>query len=505
MPAKELREDQVLDLAVLINHPKFALLNDPATGKTPTLAVYSEYCWQHLGFKSAWTQPLALMKKNRDELLEFTDFKPEDLVIVQGSKKKRLELMQGPGKVFFFSADGWSREWDILLRYHPEVKVSIHDEIQLYFRGHTAKRVQNWYAASRKMYSVIPATGSLIRGRLSSAYPTIHVLGPQYYGSYEAFMAQHSLVDEFGKVYGWTNHEKLKKVLAAISIRRTFESIHGVERPFVQVIKCEMGVLQRKKYQEWHDMGMIELSDQFMESKGGGAAWIRALQIMAHPEAVRLPTEFDGDGKPTVWKTYNLLGAEEVNGKDAVLKTYIEDHLETGDPLVIYAALIPEQKRIRDLIEKTVGKIGKVGLINSTVSGPQRQQIDLDFKAGRIQFVVGSPATCSTGFNWQELNGRELGRILFVSLSPDDTDFTQAYKRGIRKKRTTKLEVIILEYEKSIDQRIFQLIETKSKEANMVDETQQQVFMKNSLPDGVNVGRAKTPASGGKFTMESVA
>lgn len=442
MPLKTLREDQIADLAFFINHPKGANLNDPATGKTPTMCVYSEYCWHELGMKSVWTQPIGLMVKNRDEFFDFTDFQPNELVLVQGTPAQKLEQMSRPdGKVFFISADGWSRQWETFVKLQPKLKVSLHDEIQLYYRGHTAQRTQNWYIASRKMHSVIPMTGSLIRGKLSTAFPTVNVLFPKAYGSYEAFLSQHADVDFYGTVIGWKNHAKLTKVLGAVSIRRTFESIHGVEKPFIQVIKCEMGKLQRDKYQQFHDSGLLELSDQFLESKGGGADWIRALQIMAHPEGVRLPTTWDKDGKPLAWKVYNLLGKNETTGKDEALKSYIEDHLQTGDPLVFYASLIPEQVRIYNMI---LALGGLAGLVNSTVTGTKRQKVDTDFKAGNIQFVVGSPATCSTGFNWQEVGGKELGRIIFVSLSPDDTDFTQAYKRGIRRVRKTKLEVVIL-------------------------------------------------------------
>lgn len=511
MPKKELRPDQIADLAMLIHYKKFANLNDPATGKTATSVAFSQYCWEYLGYKTVWTQPVGLMKKNRDEFYDFSDFSPDELVIVQGTPAERLELMHSPnGKVFFFSADGWSREYPLLLKAQPRVKVSIHDELQLYYRGHTAQRTQNWYDACRRMEAVVPMTGSLIRGKLSTAYPAIHVIDPTLYGSYEGFLAQHALVDENGKIYGWTNHAKLTKVLQAISMRRTFESIHGVEKPFIQVIKCEMGKLQRQKYMDFHEMGLIELHDNFLEAKGGGVNWIRALQIMAHPEAVKLPIKWDKDGKPLAWKVYNLLGKHEKTGKDKVLEAYIQEHLDSGEPLVIYAALIPEQIRIRDMIAKMGGK---VGLINSTVVGAKRQQVDLDFKAGRIQFVVGSPATCSTGFNWQDIDGWELTRIIFVSMSPDDTDFTQAYKRGIRRLRTKKLEVIILAYENSLDQRIFQLIEIKSKEANLVDPTQAQVYIHHTLVEGADVGNPKPkqqkkekagPPPGGKFTMSTI-
>ena len=50
------------------------------------------------------------------------------------------------------------------------------------------------------------------------------------------------------------------------------------------------------------------------------------------------------------------------------------------------------------------------------------------------------------------------------------------------------------------DQRIFFLVESKSKEANLVDETQAEVFMRNTIPEGMDVGQ---PKEKGRLTMSS--
>lgn len=444
------RDDQIADLAYFINNRKAGLLHDPGVGKTVTAALYTEYCIKYLNEKVVWTQPLSILKKNRDEILKFTDLAPEDVVIVQGTPEKRKKLMQGPGKVFLFSATGWSSEWQILLESHPTVKVSIHDECHLYYAGHKSKRTQAWYMVSRHMNSVIPMSGTIIKGKLSTIYPVMHVIAPQYYGSYESFMAQHAVLDEYGSVIGWQNHEKVRNVLGATSIRRSFESIYGNQDPVIQIEECEMTPSIRRSYDELEATAILELEDKFLEAGTPGVMAIRCRQIMAHPE------------------TFGLGKKGELTGKDEQMMLYVNNALETGEPLVIFAALQPEQERIKRLIEEAGGR---VGLINGSVPGPKRQQIDVDFREKRLQFIVGSSATCGIGFNWQFVD-----LILFTSLDYGDDTFTQAFKRGIRGKRTKPLLVKVLQYKRSIDQRIMQIVQKKMADYHQVDETKAEVF-----------------------------
>lgn len=490
MPNKTPREDQIADLAFFINNPKAGLLHDPGVGKTITAAVYTWYCWQYHGFKSVWTQPKSILKKNRDEILDCTDFAPEDVIIVQGTPAKRLELMQRPGKVFLMSAEGWSKEWDTLLAFHPDIKCSIHDEIHLYYAGHGSKRTQSWYVASRQMKSVIPMSGTVIKGKLDSVYPMLHVIAPQFYGSYQSFMAQHCLQDDYGGKT-WTNHEKLKNVLGAVAIRRSFESVYGKQAPVIQVEKCEMHPLQREKYEEFEALGMLELEDRFLEGANPAVMAIRCRQIMAHPERVKLPCAYDDRGRAIAYQDYNLIGKDVMTGKDERMMLHVENAVQAEERLVIFAALVPEQERIYKLL-KAQGL--KVALINGSVSGPARQKIDADFRAGRLQFIVGSAVTMGIGFNWHFLR-----MVLFTSLDYGDDTFTQAYKRGIRRERETPLLVVVLEYEKSMDQRIFQIVQRKSEDYNAIDETKEVIFLNAKKEAEAKQGKAV-----GGFTMGTV-
>jgi hypothetical protein len=111
----------------------------------------------------------------------------------------------------------------------------------------------------------------------------------------------------------------------------------------------------------------------------------------------------------------------------------------------------------------------RVELINGNVSPAKRAKIDDDFRAGRIDGIVGSPPTAAMGFNWQYWNGQEVEHVMFVSIDYKDSNFKQAYRRMMREPCQTPLRISVYEYERSIDQRIFEIVNRKSQDANLVD------------------------------------
>lgn len=81
-PNVSLRPEQVERLAQYISQPRFLDLSDPGTGKTPPVCTYLYYVWREEGKTSIWTQPKSLLGKNRRELLRWTPFEPDDVVIL---------------------------------------------------------------------------------------------------------------------------------------------------------------------------------------------------------------------------------------------------------------------------------------------------------------------------------------------------------------------------------------------------------------------------------------
>jgi len=154
--------------------------------------------------------------------------------------------------------------------------------------------------------------------------------------------------------------------------------------------------------------------------------------------------------------------------------------VETKSPLVIFAALRPQQERLLEICEKKF-KL-KTGMINGGVSSKRRFEIDQDFRDGKLDVVVASPATAGVGFNWGRVD-----KMIFMSVDPIDSSFVQGYRRAVRGKRETPLLIYLMEYENSMDQRMFEIIDTKSKLANDVDPSKKRLDLRRTGKRGPNM------------------
>jgi len=448
----QLRTYQIADLAFYIANPKCANLSDPGTGKTPSVCVYAYWLWTEKKIRSAWVMPKSLLKKNRDELLRFTHFTPDDIVIIDGPREKRAKLMASDAKVFLMGFDRWSADWTTMIEMHPDLKALLVDEIHLGYGSMSAQRTKQMVQSARHMERFLAMTGTLINGRLDSAYPTIHVIEPRYYGSDKAFINYHAIKDDYGTIIGWQNHHKLAAILGRHAIRHSFEEVYGKEAKVIIREEVEMSEQQRKAYDQFEANAILELQDEFLSSGGvGGVHALRCRQIMQHPE------------------TFGIAHGE-VNGKDQRLIIHLVDHYNAQKPLIIFAVFQPEQERIVELVNR-VGL--RPGLINGNVSAPQRARVDEAFRKGEIDVMVASPATAGIGFNWEHVD-----HIVFTSLDYMDSSFVQGYRRAIRGVREKPLRITVLEYKDSIDQRIFQIVERKSEDAHKVDPTREKLKLR---------------------------
>jgi SNF2 family DNA or RNA helicase len=479
-----LRDYQIEDLAFHMANPRSANLSDPGTGKTPTACAWMSWLWEEKGIRSFWTQPKSLLRKNAAELLKFSNFHPSDIAIVDGTKQQREAAILSGAKVFLMGFTQFSANWKRMKQIYPDLDAVCVDEWQMGYSTHDSARTQDLYEAMRHLKWFLPLTGSVVRGRLTSVYPMITIINPLYYASVENFEYVHSMKDFAGNFIGWRNHEKLKEIFDRHARRHSFKEVYGEENYVIIPERCPMSPKQREAYDEFEETAMLELDDAFLTTANPAVAVMRCAQIMAHPEAIPHPS---GLG------TYDLMEGEKT-GKDLLLDIHLNNHLTSGEPLIIYAQLVPEQERIL----RRVREAGLTGeLINGNVSAKRRGEIDEEFKAGKFQVLVGSPATATVGFNWGHVN-----HIIFASIDYMDDTFIQAFRRAIRGKRDCPLLITLLEYEKSIDQRKFAIVQAKSLDANKVDNTYQALNLVGNaapLPEG-----PKATGKDGMFALDDL-
>lgn len=454
-----LRDYQVEDLAFYLRNPRCGNLSDPGTGKTPSACVYTEYLWRAKGVKSIWMMPKSLLWKNHEEFMRFTTFTPDEVVIVDGNPKQREEQIKSTkAKVWLMGFQRWCDEIERMKVMHPEINFICGDEWHMGgFKNPHNKRSTTLFKSMRNIEYFLPMSGTLIAGRLDSCYTAIKVIEPRYYANHQSFMAQHAIEMDTGKVL-WMNHEKLGRIFMRHCTRRSFEQVYGKEAKILQKSVVPMDSRMRAAYDEFAAKAILELEDEFLEGVNPAVNAMRCRQIMSHPH------------------TMGLLKETELTGKEERLELIVADHINSGKPLVIFSSLVPEQERIA----KLCAKWGlRVALINNTVTPKRRGEIDSAFKAGDIDCVVGSPATAAVGFNWGHVD-----HIVFASIDYDNTNFVQAYRRAIRGVRETPVLIEILEYENSIDQRMYSIVDAKSHDLAKVDDTYERLNL-NSL-EGVD-------------------
>lgn len=455
--ALALRPKQIEALAHYMQHQRTADISDPGVGKTAPACVYMQYLYETFNAKSIWMMPKSLLRKNKDEILAFTDLKEDQVIILDGTPKQREKLLNNDKAVIILM--GFRRftdDWKLILEKHPTINALIVDEIHMGgFKNPNNKGTANLFSAMKKIKYFLAMSGTLIDGRLDSCYATIHIIEPRYYANHYSFLAQHCLKDDYGNIIGWFNHEKLGRIFLRHCFRRTFEEVYGAEAKVFIKEKVEMDALSRKAYDEFSDKACLELDEYiaaqlehdsgFLESPNEAVATLRCYQIMQHPHH------------------FGILKDEELTGKEEAIYLHVQDHLNNKKPLVIFSALIPEQERLVKLLTKWGLR---VGLINSTVSSEKRGQIDIDFREGRLDAVIGSPGCMAVGYNWGHVD-----HIIFPSVDYADVNFVQAYRRTIRGKRDCAVRITILEYYDSIDSRRFRIIDGKSRNRNKVDST----------------------------------
>lgn len=439
----KLRPYQAAHLAYHIAAQRSLNLSHPGTGKTPTACLYIMYLNAIEHAKVAFVMPKSLMKKNRDELLRFTDFAPEQVGIVDGTPKKRQKIYDDDRvQVFLMGFDCFSNEWTKL---PAEVNAVVVDETHMGYSTDPSKRTQGFYRAMKKCKFFLGMTGTIIDGRLSSVYPLIRVIEPRYYASYKDFLNQHAIFNDFGSIIGWKNHDKIRKILSRHAVAMSFaEAYKDSPAPVIIPEKCEMDPKHRKLYEQFEEMALLELDDKYLDDSGsGGVKQLRCRQIIEAPESVEIKDKFS-------------------LGKDEMLKVHLEDAKNTGKPLLIFSVFTAEQERLKKICQEEFGL--RTELMNGSVSGTKRGKIDEDFKAGKIDVVIGSPEVMSVGFNWEHVD-----TVIFVSIDYKDSNWKQAIQRADRGTRKYPLRVYRMFYgDCPVEDRLWSIIKRKQEDSRKV-------------------------------------
>jgi hypothetical protein len=440
-----------------MNNPKHMHLSDPGTGKTPTICTYQRYLWEAKQTPSIWTMPKSLLQKNRDEALLWGGWDEDEVRILDGPF-----YPYAPGekaKVYLMGFKRFAIERE---KFPAEFKAIQVDEFHKGYGGNNSFQTEALYRFCDKADYFTPMTGTLINGKMETAWPALQIIEPRYYGSFDGFKRHHTAYDPItGAKLGYRNHDRLQTILRRHCIRRLFKDIFGEQEIVTQLEWVDMAPEQRRLYDKFEDEAILELENFFITGKQPGVAFIRARQIMEHPH--RFPNLGPDDAD------FVDIMPDEPVAKAERLDLHLTDHMENGTPFIIYAALVPQQHEILAQARALGLRVGYVGATGD------RYAADSDFRAGKLDGIVCSPLVADAGFNWQDCGDQEVNHIIFASLPFVDVTYTQALRRVIRRKRKEPLRVTVMAYRNSVDARIMHLVQQKSADNLKVDPTQMAV------------------------------
>lgn len=469
-----LRPYQRDHLKLFLNNPRWADLSEAGVGKTPPACLYIYWMWATQGIKTIFSMPKSLLVKNYEELILWSKFTKDDVVILRGSVPNRKRQIDSDAKVFLCAHDTFANNWQDIVERHPEVKALVSDEWHLGFSTHGEvfykgrDREPKYFGTARtaKMYQfcratkarVLAMTGTLVKGRLCSAYPLVQLINPLYYGTYDKFMEWHALLDDYGKPYMWLNHERLAEILKKHSCSMSFKEAYGEENKQIFIELCTMGDKQRALYKSMEENAILELEDSFLEAGTPAVAVLRCRQIMQSPEMFEAP---QGD-----------------DGKDSHVETHIQAGLDSGKPILIFETTKNAQLRLCQLAIKMGAR---AVVLNGDTSSANRGKYDLQMRRGELDVLIAAPLVAGVGFNWANVD-----TMVFNSIDYGDDTFIQNYRRALRGKRETPLKIYLLQYRSSIDQRIAAIVNQKSQDRiRVMGENDTSVHLTKKSVDGV--------------------
>jgi hypothetical protein len=458
---RSLRDDQVARLSFIMrpDQKKCLDLSDPGTGKTPGVIV-NQHRRRSEGIKTLWTMPKSLIDKNVQEIKDWVGLNDNDIGVLDGTPAQMAKEVAKGASIYLC---GPTRLHNSLADIQTMgFRANDVDELHMCFGGSSA-RTGSWLELNKRMEESVLMTGSLINGRLDTAYPAVQSIEPRYYPfGYDQFLGAHAYLNSYGKPISWHGHDRLGAILQRHAVRVTFESIFGKQEKIFETEWVSMAPKQQALFDEFRDAAFLELEQFFVDGTLPGVAMTRARQIM------EIPNDFPNLTDPKLPRV-DILKGQRPSKLDA-LEIHFDHHLRMGTPVIVFAFFARQQEQIAAMAEK-MGL--RAGIMNGETSRKERNRVDTAYVAGEIDLIVASDEVASVGYNWQDWgpNGVETDHVIMASLGFKDTNFSQGYKRAIRRKRKKPLRVTTLGYFNSVDKRLMQIIERKSRDAHKVDPT----------------------------------
>jgi SNF2 family DNA or RNA helicase len=434
----KLRPYQQKDVDYLKTRGSSLVLNEPRTGKTPTMITVMKALRTK---KNLVVCPSSLVL---NWAKEFKQWYPEiEITISDGSHKirsaKMTEFMTSKAnRVLIVSKDTWKRE---LGNYYHKIgdfqfDTAIVDEAH-FLRNWKSKQSEAIFKIKANYRYPLTGTPSVKHG--SDVYGLLHFINPERYSSYWQFTERYWEIQDngWGKDIANAKRAREKELLSLMEInsvqRKREQVMQWLPKAQHQTIPVQLEGKQLKLYNQMLDTFMAddEETEHEIDTMNKLSQLMRLRQLCLDPR---------------------LLGFDVRGSKTDALLEWAENNTE---PFVVMTTFSSYFNIVKPELEK-LGK--KVEVIDGSVSKTNRQHIVDRFQKGEIDILLANIIAAGTGLTLDKSD-----TIIFLDKSFNPADNEQAQDRIVptTEDRYHSINVISLVADGTIDERVNEILDRK--------------------------------------------
>jgi SNF2 family DNA or RNA helicase len=430
-----LREYQNKDAYYLKERGSCLVLNEPRTGKTPTMITVLKA----LNTKRNLVVCPSSLVLNWAK--EFKQWYPECAVYsIIGTKNQRNQLYEEHEmdskyypKVIIISKDTWKLDTQL---HELSYDTAIVDEAH-FLRNWKSKQSEAIFKIKANYRYPLTGTPSVKHG--SDVYGLLHFINPTRYSSYWQFTDRYWEIQDNGWGKNIANAKKAreKELLSLMSInsvqRKRKDVMKWLPKAQHQTIPVQLEGKQLKLYNQMLDTFMVddEETEHEIDTMNKLSQLMRLRQLCLDPR---------------------LLGFNVRGSKTDALLEWAENNTE---PFVVMTTFSSYFELVKPELEK-LGK--KVEVIDGSVTKSNRQRIVEDFQSGKVDILLANIIAAGTGLTLDRSD-----TIIFLDKSFNPADNEQAQDRIVptTEDRYHPINIISFIADGTVDERINDILERK--------------------------------------------
>jgi SNF2 family DNA or RNA helicase len=468
-----------------------ALFMDMRTGKTKVVIDRTMALFEDKKLDRAVIIPLRTLRKNWENAYhDDADMAKVDLLHLDASKPKEFDKFDsredGRLKVLLVGIESLSagKAIDLVLQFCRGQAMAVVDESDT-IKNHQSIRSENMFRVRDKCKYRVIMTGTPISQGPIDFFAQFEFLNPDIFGvgDFYSFRNRYAVMGGFEdkEIIGHKNMDELtelaKPYVYQVQYKDVFDSPPAVyETRSVPMTKEQTGYYKRIKKDNTirGTDGDIKLAVQNVLER-----MLRLHEICGGFWAERIDTgkfKITEDKFGQIKKPIYKYDHHRIEGKmpkvEECIKALTVDY--KGEQGIVWAIHRDEL----DVIAEELSKYGRVGMLHGGIPEEERNKLDKDFRAGKIDWIVANPTTGGRGYTFDAAYV-----MVNYTSSQNLIHRLQSLERATSGSKTRPVVIIDLAVENSVDELYLESLNNKQDVADFVrDQIRNGKMRIDSLP-----------------------